>query len=168
MNGCLVFPTAQIWRQGAGFTDDDIIGCRNDFFIALVWLEEAVIPIPEGTDFTKTLAREYLAYADFEATRFKDWIDSRFFSRKGLRAANADRDNEVLPELLSRWNLVVDDEVPQYIDGRKRLIAALDAGARKSWPVDAAVAQARDARFTNVRSRRLTVGGAVVIWGTRR
>lgn len=132
-----------ISRQGAEFTDDDIIVCRNDFFIALGWLEESVIPIPDGSDFTKTLAREYLAYADFEATQFQDWIDSRYFARKGLRSANANRDTDVLPEFLPRWNLTVDTEVPQYIDARKRLVAALDAGARKTAPVDAAVAQAR-------------------------
>lgn len=132
-----------ISRQGAEFTDDDIIVCRNDFFIALGWLEESVIPIPAGSDFTKTLAREYLAYADFEATQFKDWIDSRYFARKGLRAANANRDTDVLPEFLPRWNLTVDQEVPQYVKARKRLVSALDAGARKTAPVDAAVAQAR-------------------------
>ena len=36
------------------------------------------------------------------------------------------------------------------------------------WPEDRLLSAWRDAGFANVRSRRLTVGGAVVIWGTRR
>ena len=35
------------------------------------------------------------------------------------------------------------------------------------WPEDRLLSAWRDAGFTNVRSRRLTVGGAVVIWGNR-
>ena len=36
------------------------------------------------------------------------------------------------------------------------------------WPEDKLLSAWRDAGFTNVRSRRLTVGGALIIWGTRR
>ncbi|MEO6197131.1 MAG: class I SAM-dependent methyltransferase, partial [Dehalococcoidia bacterium] len=35
------------------------------------------------------------------------------------------------------------------------------------WPEDKLLSAWRDAGFTNVQSRRLTLGGAVVIWGTR-
>ncbi len=35
------------------------------------------------------------------------------------------------------------------------------------WPEDRLLSAWRDAGFTDVRSRRLTVGGAVIIWGTR-
>ena len=35
------------------------------------------------------------------------------------------------------------------------------------WPEDRLLSAWRDAGFSNVRIRRLTVGGAVVIWGTR-
>ena len=35
------------------------------------------------------------------------------------------------------------------------------------WPEDRLLSAWRDAGFTNVRSRRLTAGGAVIIWGTR-
>ncbi len=38
----------------------------------------------------------------------------------------------------------------------------------RRWPEDKLLSAWRDAGFTKVRSRRLTVGGAVVIWGTRR
>ena len=38
----------------------------------------------------------------------------------------------------------------------------------KRWPEDKLRSAWRDAGFTNVRSRRLTLGGAVVIWGTKR
>ncbi len=38
----------------------------------------------------------------------------------------------------------------------------------RRWPEDKLLSAWRDAGFKNVRSRRLTVGGAVVIWGTRR
>jgi demethylmenaquinone methyltransferase/2-methoxy-6-polyprenyl-1,4-benzoquinol methylase len=35
------------------------------------------------------------------------------------------------------------------------------------WPEDRLLSAWRDAGFSNVRSRRLTLGGAVAIWGTR-
>lgn len=129
-------------RAGSGFPERDVTECANAYFMSIGWLEEAVMPI-DNTEFNETLAREYLAYADFEAQQQKDWIDSRHFGRKGLRAANAQTNTEVQPELLGRWNLLVTDEVPEYVQARKRLVDALDAGARESLPSVAAVAQAR-------------------------
>ncbi len=129
-------------RTGSGFPERDRLDCANAFFTSIGLIEDAVTPI-DNTRFNETLAREYLAYADFEAHRQKDWIDSRHFSRKGLRAAVAQRNDEVLPELLGRWNLLATDEVPDYIRARKRLIDALDAGARDTMPQTAAIAQAR-------------------------
>lgn len=129
-------------RTGSGFPERDRLACANAFFNTVGLVEDAVVPI-ENTRFNETLAREYLAYADFEAQQQKDWIDSRHFGRKGIRAANAQRNDEILPELLGRWNLLATDEVPDYVQARKRLIDALDAGARESMPQSAAIAQTR-------------------------
>jgi demethylmenaquinone methyltransferase/2-methoxy-6-polyprenyl-1,4-benzoquinol methylase len=37
----------------------------------------------------------------------------------------------------------------------------------RRWPEDKLLSAWRDAGFSNVRSRRLTLGGAIVIWGTK-
>lgn len=129
-------------RAGSDFPARDQLECANAYFANIGVVEDSVMPI-ENTQFNETLAREYLAYADFEAQQQKDWIDSRHFGRKGLRAANAQTNDEVLPELLGRWNLLVTDEVPEYVQARKRLMDALDAGARENAPQPAAIAQAR-------------------------
>jgi len=130
-------------RAGLKFDADDIQRCRDDYNTMIVLLEESVMPIPGGNKFTRTLTREYLAYADFEAKDQKDWIDSLFFARKGLRSANAKSNDDVLPEPISRWNLHSRTDVPTFTRYRMRLINAFDAGSRRTFPVQSAIAQVR-------------------------
>jgi OOP family OmpA-OmpF porin len=94
---------------------------------------------PTGTEFTKALAKEYRAFAEFEAYEMKDWIDQKYFAEKGLRAAAGE---VVAPEALADWNLP-EDKVDELADARSRLIAALNTGGRRNHPERAAHAQAK-------------------------
>jgi len=72
------------------------------------------------------------------------------------------------------WRLYTDVVLP--VGGRlfsrdwQRVGAFLGPNVRdfyQRWPEDRLLSAWRDAGFSNVRSRRLTLGGAVAIWGTR-
>jgi OOP family OmpA-OmpF porin len=96
-----------------------------------------------GTTFVESLAAEYGTLAGNLATKDHDWADSDYFSRKGIAASHGD---VVVPELNSNWLIPL--EVPlktrgELSDGRQRLVAALDGGARERYPALAARAQAR-------------------------
>jgi len=120
-----------------------VLICREQYGALIALLEKAVMPLPAGSRFTRALTREYLAYADYEARTRKDWINARHFARKGLRAADAKRDDAVTPEPLGRWNLHSRRDVPTFAGYRGRLVSAFAAGARTRRPARAAVAQAR-------------------------
>lgn len=94
---------------------------------------------PTGTPFTQALAKEYQAFAEFEAYKMADWIDQQYFARKGLRAASGE---VVSPEELSGWNLP-EDKIDELAAARSRLIGALNKGGRINHPEDAAHAQAK-------------------------
>ena len=55
---------------------------------------------PQGTEFTKQMAADYLSLAQSEARQF-DWIDSNYFAKKGRRAAAGE---VVLPEDPDAWS----------------------------------------------------------------
>ena len=93
----------------------------------------------QGDPFSRTLAREYLKFATYEADEMDDWLDARHFARKGLRAA---RGLPTAPERAADWRLP-SKKIKQIADARKRLVKALDAGARASASARAAIAQAR-------------------------
>lgn len=90
-----------------------------------------------GSPFTRELAEGYKSFANNELDEMFDFPDALHFARKGLAAA---RGEVVPPEPLEDWNIK-----PEYLDelgqGRARLVAALDGGARDSAPVIAASAQ---------------------------
>lgn len=102
-------------------------------------LEELQNTDPQGTAFTKALAKEYQKFSEFEMFEMHDYVDADHFARKGLRAAAGE---VVLPEELSDWNLPA-DRVNVLAAARKRLLKALDAGGREDHPMEAAVAQAK-------------------------
>jgi OmpA-OmpF porin, OOP family len=90
--------------------------------------------------FDQALASDY---ADYANTLHQDhnYVDVDYFSRKGLAAAKG---QAVPPEEQSRF--LVPLEVPekfrsQLVDGRSRLVTALDGGARDRAPGVAARAQ---------------------------
>lgn len=93
----------------------------------------------QGDPFSRTLAREYLKFATVEADEMDDWFDARHFARKGLRAASG---LPTVPEHAADWRLPP-AKIKQIADARKRLVEALDAGARVWVSERAAIAQAR-------------------------
>ena len=92
-----------------------------------------------GSPFTQQLAAEYRDLANFEAFEMEDWTDADFFARKGLAAAAGEN---VEPSVLADWDLP-EEFVPELTDARARLVAALNGGARESFPIEAAIAQAK-------------------------
>lgn len=97
-----------------------------------------------GGDFNHAVAHEYEEYANYLAGLPQGvWVDSDYFSRKGLTAASGEL---VLPENNSNWAIPL--ETPfrfrtQMSEARVRLMAALDGGGRERYPTLAARAQAR-------------------------
>jgi OOP family OmpA-OmpF porin len=88
--------------------------------------------------FPAALSQEYLQLADYE-TKWGDWIDSDWFSRKGLQAAQGQAPGPDAPN--SR-------EIPaekrgELDQGYQRLNAAFNAGGRERLPAVAARAQSR-------------------------
>jgi len=95
-----------------------------------------------GGNFTQSLAREYAAYAD-QLYKERDYVDSDYFSRKGIQAANGD---QVPPENQARWAIA--QQAPlgtrtELANARQRLLTVLDGGARQQSPAVAARAQER-------------------------
>lgn len=94
---------------------------------------------PMGDAFTQQLAIEYADFATFEGEQMRDWSDADYFAAKALEAAEG---VVVLPEELGNWD--IDDQfLPEMTQARSDLVSVLDANARLSFPVDAAIAQAR-------------------------
>jgi OOP family OmpA-OmpF porin len=107
--------------------------------INLASLREEAPQAPEG--FNRDLATDYADFAG-SLNQQHQWDDVDYFSRKGLAAAGGDK--AVPPEDNGNWAVPL--EVPdkyrtQLADGRRRLVAALDGGARQTAPDTAARAQ---------------------------
>lgn len=92
-----------------------------------------------GSPFTQQLTSEYRAYSNYLMRTMKDYADALHFARKGLSAASGEN---VMPEPVNDWDLTT-AEIPPVSDGRARLVAAIDRGARDIIPGKTAVAQAR-------------------------
>jgi len=86
-----------------------------------------------GTPFTQALTEEYRSFVAHEKDE-RDWSAADYFAVKGLAAAGG---QVVLPEEVGD----VGDHRPELTDGRAKLMAALDGGARDSNPQVAARAQ---------------------------
>jgi OOP family OmpA-OmpF porin len=94
---------------------------------------------PVGSAFTQKLSSEYREFVNYELDDMGDHADALHFSRKGLSAARGD---VVMPEQLSDWNVPA-DTMNELAQGRSRLVAVFDLGAREAYPDVSAVAQAR-------------------------
>ena len=94
---------------------------------------------PPDDRFAGTLAAELKKFAVTELDDMRDLIDGMHFGEKAKRAAAGDA---VEPERIDDWRLPK-PAARQLTDGRARLMAVLDGGARQSEPVAAAVAIAR-------------------------
>jgi OmpA-OmpF porin, OOP family len=91
--------------------------------------------------FTQALAANYADLAKNLAQREHDAADADYFTRKGVAAGQG---QVVVPEQTSNWQMPSDmpsETRDQLADGRRRLLAVLDAGARDSKPELAARAQ---------------------------
>lgn len=109
---------------------------------ALQFAGGAAIGAPAAASFNEALAREYAGLASHLADQDRDWADADSFSRKGLAAGCG---QVVVPEEKRNW--LVPLEVPlqtrhELSEGRRRLVAALDGGARERRPASAARAGA--------------------------
>jgi OmpA-OmpF porin, OOP family len=114
-----------------------------------VFLEQFNLPAAQqsapaaAASFNDALAREYAGLATHLRDQDRDWADADYFARKSLAAGHG---QVVVPEDNSNW--LVPLEVPlqtrhELTDGRRRLVAALDGGARERQPALAARAQER-------------------------
>ncbi len=92
-----------------------------------------------GAPFTTALTAEYRDLTEFEADEMVDWHSADLYARKGLMAAEG---SEVQPEAVGDWR-IPEALVPEFSDGRARLVSLLDASARTKAPEDAAIAQTR-------------------------
>jgi OmpA-OmpF porin, OOP family len=93
------------------------------------------------TDFNQGLIADYAGLAGSLQDELKDWADADYFARKGIAVT---RGKDVPPENNRNWLIPL--EVPdkfrtELADGRARLIAAFDKGARERLPLFAARAQ---------------------------
>lgn len=95
--------------------------------------------ISGGTEFTRQLAMEYRGLANFEAREMNDWRSADHFARKGLAAAGG---QAIGPDRVEDWNIPA-AYVADLADARARLVSVLDGGARETYPVEAALAQAK-------------------------
>lgn len=93
----------------------------------------------EGDGFAPALSREYKTFALFEADEMMDWPDAARFGGKALQAAKGDVPR---PERLADRRLPA-GHVGELTAARARLTQALDRGAGRQWPDQAAVAQVR-------------------------
>lgn len=130
-------------RTAGRFSGKTVDECRHAFFRRVNRLEDAVSPIRTTSVFNKTLAREYFAYAAFEARDQKDFIDSRYFAAKAMTAAGATAGRAPPPENLARWNLLSGHEVSGFVKWRERLVGALAVHRQSGKARIAALAQAR-------------------------
>jgi len=92
-----------------------------------------------GDGFAPALSREYKAFALFEADEMMDWPDAARFGGKALAAAKGEVPR---PERLADWRLPA-ERVGELTAARARLTQALDRGAGRQWPEEAAFAQVR-------------------------
>ena len=89
-----------------------------------------------GSAFDQALARDYEVYVDRQVAQ-DNWHYADYFAKKGLLASSG---TAVPPEEVSKWNIPANKQQSMN-DYRKRLLAALDSGARTGRPQAAARAQ---------------------------
>ena len=92
----------------------------------------------KGNEFQQHLSKDYLRFAEYEASKH-DWTDSRYFTKKGLAAAAGD---DVQPEGFERWRHS-DAHKTELAKAREELMEMLDGkNGRERFPTLAARAQA--------------------------
>ncbi|MGH7002369.1 MAG: hypothetical protein ACREIP_00325 [Alphaproteobacteria bacterium] len=114
--------------------------CKSRFFDAAVALEDALLPLRTTDQFSRRLAREYLAYAHYKSAVEGDRIDARHFADKGLRAAET---QALEPEDLARWFGMERPEARDLAFWRIRLEFAIETHRAGPLAATAALALAR-------------------------
>jgi OOP family OmpA-OmpF porin len=119
------------------------MGTRNPSGPGPIWVGphmfEQVKGVRGGPDaFSGALAMEYRSLALEQGDGEKDWPNAYIFAQKGLAASGG---QAVLPEDPAAWPTLTPADRAALTDGRGRLAAALDGGARTSNPPMAAHAQ---------------------------
>lgn len=93
--------------------------------------------VPQGSEFTKALAGEYLKFSESEYKIHTDDWSAWQFARKGQAAAGG---KEVEPEDPKKYDLPESSQ-NELMHSRNRLLHALNSGGKTRYPVDAAKAQ---------------------------
>lgn len=93
--------------------------------------------IPEGSEFTKALAGEYLKFAESEYRIFIDDKSAWHFAEKGHDAASG---MEVAPADPANFD-IPPSASSELMHSRNRLLHALNAGGKAKWPIESAKAQ---------------------------
>lgn len=90
-----------------------------------------------GPAFNDALTANYQKLAKMEAEE-QDWTDADFFGQRALQTAGGDAPD---PQALSERDIPV-EHAGDLAAARSQLMAALNSGARETWPEAAAKAQA--------------------------
>jgi OOP family OmpA-OmpF porin len=130
----LLLAGCSTWSYSPPITGNPITEGGN-----LAAVREAAPQTP--SDFNQALTADYAGLATKLDQDQHDWNDADYFSRKGLAASAGSR---VPPEDNVNW--LVPMQVPvrtrtELSEGRQRLVADLDGGARDTTPAVAAQAQ---------------------------
>lgn len=124
-----------LWKSlkiGTAFVFLGITGCAEYQRQVLLHTDE------KGTDFTKTLAKEYETLGNTEQHIMYDDVSADYYYRKAICAKSG---NLVGPTPLEKWDLPA-DKICELSTARERLIRALNSGARDIAPKMTAYTQA--------------------------
>jgi len=120
-----------------------------------------------GSAFEEALTNDYKAYVSNQVAQ-DNWHYADYFAQKGLTAS---RGATVLPEDVPKWSIPADKR--QAMDTyRKRLMAALDGGARSAKPANAAHAQVsfdcwlQKLEENNITETHAWIGGSDTVTAT--
>lgn len=90
-----------------------------------------------SSEFTASLAKEYTALSQRESHKYNNTIEAQHFAIKSMRANEGEM---VMPESLEEWDLHKSN-LATLVDGRQRLLSALEKGGRYIEPTLAAQTQ---------------------------
>lgn len=108
-----------------------LVGCAE------VKINELRNTVPQGSEFSKALAGEYLKFAESEYRINIDDLSTWRFSKKGLEAAKG---HEVGPEDPMKYDLP-EGPKSEILHSRNRLLHVLNSGSKTLYPVESAKAQ---------------------------
>lgn len=111
---------------------------------------------PAGTNFSRSLSAEYLAYSEWRAGQY-DWQDSEYFAGKGLAAAKG---QGVAPETFEKRKIPANMAKDMTMN-RDRLVRAIANTGKESRAMECAKAQVAFDCLTDVLSEPTFVNSDV-------